>query len=165
MGAPGVRRRATILAAVTMLVVLPWYVQVPASIARWRITGGWLDGALAWPGALSRPLALAGTLVGGMSELGGWHWADVVAMATGAAIVFELVRRGSGGRAFSRPAGLLWLSLAGACVGPLVFDLLRHTTAIDDTALCPTRPAGGSAADRGRDHEPAGRGSRWPPWA
>ena len=127
MGAPGVRRRATILAAVTMLVVLPWYVLVPASIARWRITGGWLDGALAWPGALSRPLALAGTLVGGMSELGGWHWADVVAMATGAAIVFELVRRGSGGRAFSRPAGLLWLSLAGACVGPLVFDLLRHT--------------------------------------
>ena len=107
-------------------------------------------------GALSRPLALAGTLVGGMSELGGWHWADVVAMATGAAIVFELVRRGSGGRVFSRPAGLLWLSLAGACVGPLVFDLLRHTMVSTDTRLCPSRPAGGSAADRGRHHEPAG---------
>ena len=125
---PARRRSVAALAGATLLVVLPWYLQVPASLARWRVSGDWLNGALAWPRALGRPLALAGSLFSGTTVLGGWRWADRIAAVLLLALVVWLVRDGSFRRAFSGRSRLVWGWLAAACAGPLVFDVLRHTT-------------------------------------
>jgi hypothetical protein len=125
---PALRRNVAALAGVTLLAVLPWYLQVPASLARWRVSGDWLNGELAWPRALGRPLALAGSLFSGTTILGGWRWADRIAVGLLLALVIWLVRQGSIRRAFSGRCRLLWGWLAAACTGPLVFDVLRHTT-------------------------------------
>ena len=125
---PALRRSVAALAGATLLAVLPWYLQVPASLARWRVSGDWLSGELAWPRALARPLALVGTLFSGATILGGWRWADRVAAVLLVALVIGLVSRGSVRRAFSGRSRLVWGWLAAACTGPLVFDVLRHTT-------------------------------------
>jgi hypothetical protein len=126
-GAPAPRRTA-LLAAGTVALVLPWYVQIPASLAGWRVSGGWLDGALDWPGALARPLLLTAGLLGGRSDLGGWRWADELLAVVVVATVIGLVRSGMARALFARPAALIWTSLLAACAGPLVFDLTRQTT-------------------------------------
>src|SRR4029453_6997938 len=43
---PGSFPRSYLAAAVlvTVAAVLPWYVQVPVSLSRWRVTGSWLNG-------------------------------------------------------------------------------------------------------------------------
>ena len=125
---PLLRRRVALLAALTALAILPWYAQVPASIARWRVTGDWLVGALEWPGALARPFSLARSLVASWTDLGGWRWGEPLLGAAAAALVVGLALGKSWGSLLSRPAGLVWASLAAACVGPLVFDLTRQTT-------------------------------------
>jgi uncharacterized membrane protein len=122
------RWRVTALAGATLLAVLPWYLQVPASLARWRVSGDWLSGELAWPRALVRPLSLVGTLFSGTTILGGWRWADRIAAVVLVALVIWLVRQGAVRRAFSGRSRLVWGWLAAACAGPLVFDVLRHTT-------------------------------------
>lgn len=121
-------RRVAVLAGATLLAVLPWYLEVPASLARWRITGGWLDGELHWPRALGRPFVLAGSLLSGRSFLGGWHWADRVALGLFLVLAMWMVRQGMVRRMFSERVLLVWGWLGAACAGPLVFDLLRHTT-------------------------------------
>lgn len=125
------RRRVAVLAAITLLAVLPWYLQVPASLARWRVTGGWLDGGLPWRHALGRPIALAGSLLSGVSLLDGWRRADRVVALLLLMLAGWIALRGEGRRLFSRGPLLLWGWLAATCTGPLVFDLLRHTTTSD----------------------------------
>lgn len=127
-GSPASRWRLVMLAGVTLLLVLPWYLQVPASLARWRITGGWLNGDLHWPGALRQPFVLAGSLLSGRSYMGGWRWSD--RLATGLFVGLGIWMAGHGllRRMFSARSLLLWGWMAAACAGPLVFDLLRHTT-------------------------------------
>jgi hypothetical protein len=122
------RRRIAVLAVATLLAVLPWYLQVPASLARWRVSGDWLSGELAWPRALGRPVSLAGTLFSGTTVLGGWRWTDRIAAGLLLALVIWLVSQGSVRRAFAGRSRLVWGWLAAACAGPLVFDVLRHTT-------------------------------------
>jgi hypothetical protein len=122
------RRSVVVLAGATLLAMLPWYLQVPASLARWRVSGDWLNGDLAWPSALVRPLSLAGTLFSGTTILGGWRWADRIAVGLLLALVIWLVRHGLVRRTFSGQSRLVWGWLAAACAGPLVFDVLRHTT-------------------------------------
>jgi hypothetical protein len=104
---------------------------VPASLARWRVSGDWLNGELAWPRALVRPVTLVGTLFSGTTALGGWRWADRIAALLLLTLVVWLVRHGSLQRAFAGRSRLLWGWLAAACGGPLVFDVLRHTTTTD----------------------------------
>ncbi len=125
---PTLRRRVAVLAAATFLAVLPWYLQVPASLARWRVSGDWLSGELAWPRALGRPVALAGTLFSGTTILGGWRWTDRIAAGLLLTVLIWLVSQGSVPRAFAGRTPLVWGWLAAACAGPLVFDVLRHTT-------------------------------------
>lgn len=122
------RARAAVIACLTLLLVLPWYREVPGSLARWRITGGWLDGDLRWPESLGRPFALAGGLLSGNSTLGGWPWADRAVTALLLLLALWLIRKRWYQRLFSGRRLLLWLWLAAACLGPLLFDLLRHTT-------------------------------------
>ena len=125
------RRRVALLAGLTLLAVLPWYLQVPGSLARWRVTGGWLDGGLPWRHALGRPFALAGSLLSGVSLLDGWRRADRLVALLLLLLAGWIALDGQGRRLFSRGPLLLWGWLAAACTGPLVFDLLRHTTTSD----------------------------------
>jgi Dolichyl-phosphate-mannose-protein mannosyltransferase len=125
------RRRLAAFAGVTVLAVLPWYLQVPASLARWRVSGDWLNGDLAWPRAVAQPAVLAGSLLSGTTALGGWRWADRVAAGLLLLAACWMVRRRSPGPIFARHGWLLWAWLSAACAGPLAFDLLRHTMTSD----------------------------------
>jgi uncharacterized membrane protein len=120
--------RTLILAAATLVAVLPWYLQLPDSLARWRVSGNWLAGELEWPQAAARPLLLAGSLLSGHTYLGGWRRADRLVLGLGVVLVIWIVGRGLGGRLFNRRTLLLWSWLGAACTGPLIFDILRHTT-------------------------------------
>jgi hypothetical protein len=117
-----------LVVAVTLLAVLPWYSQVPESLRQWRVTAGWLDGELRWPGAATRPSALAAYLVSGRTPFGWGRWGGwlpaTVLLATAAWIVVH----GRSRRLFSDRRLLLWAWLGGACLGPLGFDLLLGTT-------------------------------------
>ncbi|HET9464107.1 MAG TPA: glycosyltransferase family 39 protein [Gemmatimonadales bacterium] len=126
-----VRRRLVVLAGVTMLAVLPWYLEVPTSLARWRVTGAWLNGDLEWPQALGKPFVLAGTLLSGTTYLGGSQRADRLIGLLFVLLVIWIARRGSVRSMASDRALLLWGWLAAACLGPLLFDVLRHTTTTD----------------------------------
>ncbi|HEU4649762.1 MAG TPA: glycosyltransferase family 39 protein [Gemmatimonadales bacterium] len=123
------RRRVVALAGATWLAVLPWYVNVPSSLAHWRITGGWLNGDLTWPGALLQPLVLAGSLLDGRNYLGGWRGANALALGLLALGAAWILWHRSCHRIVSRRARLLWACVAAACIGPVVFDMLRHTSA------------------------------------
>jgi hypothetical protein len=125
------RWRIAVLAGVTLLAVLPWYLEVPASLARWRLTGGWLDGEVHFPQALGRPLTLAGSLLSGVSFLGGWRRADRLVGGLFLVLAIWMACIGLVPRMFSGRRSLLWTWVAAACTGPLIFDLLRHTTTTD----------------------------------
>lgn len=125
------RRRIAALAGITLLAVLPWYIEVPASLAHWRISGNWLDGELAWRHALTRPLALTASLLAGKNDLGGWRWANKVTMGLFGLLAVWILWQRSCPRISSRRARLLWACVGAASAGPLVFDVLRHTTTSD----------------------------------
>ena len=127
------RRRLLLTALVvcTCLVLLPWYREVPESLARWRVTGPWLAGPLPWPWAIGRPFALAGNLLSGKTELGGLRGVNILVGGMFLALAIQLARRGSLRRMFSTRRLLLWAWLGAACLGPLIFDILRHTTTTD----------------------------------
>lgn len=136
------RARVAVLAGVTLLLVLPWYALVPTSLRQWRVTAGWQDGSLEWPRALGQPFVLAASLLSGTSPLGGWRWADHFALGLFAAVAIWIISRSSVHRLFGRRALLLWLWLAASCLGPLGFDLLRHTTTSNmDRYALPALPA------------------------
>src|SRR5262249_11123312 len=117
------------LVCVTLLAVLPWYVQLPTSLKAWRITGGWLTGELPWPRSRGRPCLLAYSLLSGRNVWGGgWRWADRIAGGLYLLLAIWIGRQGLVRRMFSRRRLLVWGWLAAACLGPLLFDVLLHTT-------------------------------------
>ncbi|MEQ1891197.1 MAG: glycosyltransferase family 39 protein [Planctomycetota bacterium] len=131
---PGRAGRARFAGAIGLVVLalLPWYLQVPESLAAWRITGDWLT----WKphdfrrGSAWLELAL-GYLTGGARDLWGGHRAArLLALASFAWLaVVWLVRTRARGVAGAPLLLLLWL--AGALAGPLVFDLARGTYTVD----------------------------------
>jgi uncharacterized membrane protein len=122
------RQRASGLALITLLLVAPWYAQVPASLAQWRVTAGWQDGDLRWPADLARPFTLAAGLLSGRSAAGGWRWADAATGIVFGLAAFGMLLRRRARRLFARRQRLVWAWLAAACLGVLAFDLWRHTT-------------------------------------
>jgi hypothetical protein len=124
-------RMAAVLAVTTLLLIVPWYLEVPASAARWRVSGRWLQGELAWPGAIGRPLVLAGDLLSGRTDLGGWRRADQLTSALLLLLAVGVWCIGALRRLFAPPALLCWAWLVAACTGPLVFDVLHHTKTTD----------------------------------
>jgi uncharacterized membrane protein len=127
IGAAG-RRRIALLTTVTVALAAPWFAQVPASLGRWRVTGGWLDGVLIWPHAALEPVRLTASLLGAKSDLGGWEHGNLALLVILAALVVLLARAGSGRAMFSRPLLLLWACWIAVAAGPLAFDLARHAT-------------------------------------
>jgi hypothetical protein len=140
---PGRSRRALTLACgvVSGLVILPWYLRLPESLTRWRVTGHWLEGPLTPRQALSAPVVLARDLLSGRGSWGGERWLDRAGAVLFASLgLVTLWRRP---RWLFRPrALLLWAWLLAACAGPVVFDLLRGTY----TALIPRYALAGMPA-------------------
>jgi Dolichyl-phosphate-mannose-protein mannosyltransferase len=127
---PGKLRRSHLLASfvLTALIVLPWYLQLPDSLGRWRVTGNWLSGALSWPQLLAAPFFLAWSLLSGGGPWGGSWWADAFAAGLYAGLILIVARRGLR-PLFLRRRTLLWFWMLAVTVGPILFDLLLHTQA------------------------------------
>jgi uncharacterized membrane protein len=123
------RRVALALAVITAIAVAPWYVQVPASLARWRITGTWLSEPLHWPELATRPFELAWSLLAGGSQWGGSPIVDAGLAALYALLALWLLRGGQLTTLFSPDRRLVWLWVTAAVVGPWALDLVRHTGA------------------------------------
>jgi mannosyltransferase len=121
------RRALAVASVVTLALVAPWYRLLPASLARWRVTGHWLDGLPPAGELVAAPLSLGWGLLSGRGVWGGLPWGDRLGAALVLALGVALLRRGraavaGGGR------DLLWLWAVAACTGPVVFDLLRGTS-------------------------------------
>jgi len=115
-------------AAVTAAATLPWYVQVPASLSRWRVTGSWLSGPLMWTQVLSAPVLLAWNLLAGRGIWGGSRWMDRLLAALLVVVAVAIWRQGI--RPLLEPLPrLMWIWLLFVCLGPVVFDMLRGTFA------------------------------------
>ena len=127
---PGRSRRVPLLAAAiaTAAAALPWYLELPSSLSRWRVTGSWLDGPLSWIQALSAPVLLAWNLLAGRGIWGGSRWMDRILAALFVLLALAVWRRGLRPLLSPLPR-LLWFWLLFACVGPVLFDLLRGTFA------------------------------------
>jgi hypothetical protein len=117
------------LAAVSALVVAPWYARVPESLARWRVSGNWLSDPLHWPEWLTRPFELAWSLLAGGSFWGGSPVVDGGLAFAWLLLALHLLRSGRIRGVLGREQLLLWLWVGAAVLGPLAFDLLRHTGA------------------------------------
>ena len=115
-------------AAVTAAATLPWYVEVPASLSRWRVTGAWLVGPLTWMQVLSAPLLLAWNLLAGRGIWGGSRWMDRLLAALLVVVAVAIWRQGIKPLLEPLPR-LIWIWLFFVCVGPVAFDLLRGTFA------------------------------------
>lgn len=127
---PGRMRRFQLaaMAALTALIVLPWYLELPDSLGRWRITGGWLAHPLSVGEALRAPFVLAWSLLSGRGAWGGPAWADRFAAGACALIALLVLSQGLG-PLLSRRWRLPWLWLLGATLGPVFFDALMGTNA------------------------------------
>lgn len=118
------------LLAVLVLIV-PWYINLPRSLVAWRITKDWLK----WrPPAFHYLAALRETVFQFFSGHESHLWAgrrrsSIVALGLFvviAAVTLWKVRL----RAFERGRLLVGLVFVAACVGPLIFDFVRHTYTI-----------------------------------
>lgn len=128
---PGKLSRGTIvsMAGVVTLAVLPWYLQVPASLGRWRVSGHWLAEPLHWPGAVTRPFELAWSLLAGGSFWGGSPPVDLCLAVAYLALVVWIMSRGLLARVFAGDLLLLWLWVGASVLGLIGFDVARHTSA------------------------------------
>lgn len=120
---PGHMRRMRFAACffATGLLILPWYVRVPESLGRWRITNDWLK----WEPRHFNRFAAACELVLQFFKSSG-HWVTSVALLL-FGIVLAVMTWRLRMRLFLWRRLILWLAFAAACAGPLLFDLIRHT--------------------------------------
>ncbi|MFL5495214.1 MAG: glycosyltransferase family 39 protein [Gemmatimonadales bacterium] len=126
---PGRASRAWVVGAVgaTILLALPWYVRVPESLGRWRVTGDWLEGRITARDALTNPLKLVWSLLSGRGLWGGSKSANRVAQALFLFVALAAVYRPRRGL-FRPEARLALLWLGAACIGPVLFDVVRGSS-------------------------------------
>jgi hypothetical protein len=128
---PGRSRRASTVAAVLSVGVLiaPWYILLPESLAGWRVTSDWLQ----MRPERFHPAVAFGKLAWSYVSAAGVWWGESWTKARAAlnvslllliAAAFALARHRVFGR---RRVLLVWLWLAAALAGPQAFDLARHT--------------------------------------
>jgi hypothetical protein len=123
------RPAAALLVAASAAAAMPWYAQVPAALGRWRVTGDWLAEPLRWPEVATRPFELAWSLLAGGSFWGGSALVDGGLALAYLLLVLWTLRRGALRDLFTPERLLVWGWLAAAVLGPVVFDLVRHTGA------------------------------------
>lgn len=122
------RFRLAVRVLLTVLVILPWYQYLPASLHHWRITQDWLN----WlPHGFNRFRAACDLALQFFSNDGHYLWWDhskkkiVLLCAFGLLGLVMLFRLRT--QCFARNRLLLWGWFAAACLGPLVFDLVKHS--------------------------------------
>lgn len=127
---PGrMKRSATIMAATTCLIlVLPWYLQIPASLSRWRVTAGWLDGSLNMQQVLTGIIWLPWRLFGTQGSWGGFRSMELLTTAMLVGLTVVLLLRGIK-PFFSPRLQIFWLWLAASVLGVIAFDLVQGTHA------------------------------------
>jgi hypothetical protein len=135
---PGRASRRAVAASMllTLAVVLPWYLRVPAAFAQWRVTGYWLRLQPDNYSPILTPLHLPWSYVSLRALGGGSLGGNVV----NAALFMALAVAGAlklGRFAFTPRRLLLWFWVSAACAGPIVLDLLRgtYTTSVPRYAL------------------------------
>jgi Dolichyl-phosphate-mannose-protein mannosyltransferase len=128
-GLPGSARAALLAAgAAAGLLVLPWYLGVPESLAQWRVTAGWQDGFPPRREALLAPLRLFWFHLSGAGHWGWPPWTGRPAIAAWLLVgVAALASRRARAALLAPPSLLLWAWSLAACLGPTLFDLLLDT--------------------------------------
>jgi hypothetical protein len=123
-----VRLRVLAAMAVCGGLILPWYLHVPESLGLWRITGDWLK-FRPGGGPLGGPAGLAWSLLSSTGYWGGRKAIELVLLATVVVLLLVLFRAGRlrWKSVFAVPKQLPWFCLAAAALGPVAFDLARHT--------------------------------------
>jgi len=112
---------------VSVILILPWYVRLPESMAAWRITKDWIK----WqPGGFDRLVAsrdLVLQFFSGRSYL----WQRDPTSGRAALILFAIIAVAMAWRLriqiFCGKRLLLWLVFGATCAGPLAFDFMQHT--------------------------------------
>ncbi len=127
---PGRLRRVHLVSAtfIAMVLILPWYIYLPQSLARWRITMDWLS----WrPWHFNRLNAALRLVLQCFSGHAKYLWPGNRVLTLTSLVLFGCViaamawqlRR----QLFAPGVVLLWFPFSAACAGPLLFDLARHT--------------------------------------
>jgi 4-amino-4-deoxy-L-arabinose transferase-like glycosyltransferase len=119
------------------VLVFPWFMHVGASLGAWRVTQGWLEQRPYHYQVLREIWNLFWSYISPAGPWGGWGkalWFGYVTAAISAALLLAF---GKPRRLFQGHVLLIWMWLAGALLGPPVFDVLRHsyTTAVPRYAL------------------------------
>jgi hypothetical protein len=122
------RRRLAALVVTAELIVLPWYVHIPESISRWRVTQYWLHHPLTWDRLIINPLKMGGSYLSVSGIWGTSNRFDILAAAV-YVLFFVLVLQRGIGRLFAERQRLIWLWVVAAIAGPAVFDLMGGTNA------------------------------------
>ncbi len=121
-----VSRRAVIGgAALTFLLVLPWYVLAIVAAPSWRVTQNWTL-MPSWNGWFVDLVDLLLSYFSAHGSWGGPSWSRRVAAGT-AVLLAALFGWTLRGRLFTTRRQLLWLWLIAALAGPLASDVLRGT--------------------------------------
>ena len=107
------------------MLILPWYVNLPHSLASWRVTKDWLKYP---PPGFDRLMATAEIAAQSFSG-GGVRRSNIAALILFGFVGVAMIRR-LRVQAFDEHRLLFWLSFAAACAGPLVFDLVQDTYAV-----------------------------------
>lgn len=120
---PGSIHRMRLAACVlaTGALILPWYLNVPESLGRWRITGQWLK----WQPAQFNRLAASCELV--LQFFGSSGRRTTIAALLLFSVAFAAIVWRLRTRLFAWRRLILWFTFTAACAGPLVFDFVRHT--------------------------------------
>jgi hypothetical protein len=121
---PG-RMRLAAAVVLTGVLILPWYARVPESMGLWRVTAGWSNGELSRGELVRGPVGLVRYMLFWRAVYRGN--VEVLAIVLYVLLVGAMILRGPRRWVTGRPL-LLWLWLAGAAVGPVVFDLLLGVT-------------------------------------
>lgn len=120
---PGRCRRGPPLLGLALgaVLVLPWYAGLPASAARWRVTGGWLKLLPSNFDPLWTRLQLPWSLLSARAAEGLPAFVDYLnGAALLALLLFPLARRGR--RLFAGPRALPWIVAVAGAVTPLAAD-------------------------------------------
>jgi hypothetical protein len=120
------RRALGGMALTTIVVILPWYLLLPDTLGRWRVTGGWLNEFPGWRRTLRAPMTLAWSLLSGRGRWGGAVWGEYVASLAFVMVALGVWMRISL-RVFSPRRAFLWTWLLAACLGPPALDLVLGT--------------------------------------
>src|SRR5262249_31327103 len=133
MARPGRLKRLHLLwcIVVTAALLIPWYINLPASMARWRITKDWLK----FPPPDYSMLDSLRRMV--YMFFAGWdkHLWLGYRLSNSIPVLLFLIIGGlmlwkMRGRVLARGRLLLGLLFFAGCAGPFVFDLVQHTHTI-----------------------------------